>query len=131
MCIALVLIFGFQTATSQLNSSAHLGSSGNIDTLNCETNTDHINWGRINQGESQTIDILVRVTYDTPATLSFQTSNWIPANAEEFMTLTWDYDGSVLQPMVWTQINLTLDISEDIGNIDDFSFDTTIIATGA
>jgi hypothetical protein len=66
---------------------------------------------------------------NVPVTLSVQASNWNPASAQTFLTLTWNRNGYVLAVGASVQAVLYLTVSSSISGITTFSFDITITAT--
>jgi len=88
-----------------------------------------INWGEMTPGENRTESLIVTNNQNAAADLYLSTTNWIPANATEYMALSWNYSGVPIPPHEGQAVDLTLTISEDAQGIDAFSFD--IIITGA
>jgi len=54
--------------------------------------------------------------------------NWIPTSANTYMDLTWDKEGTILDPDQVTPSSLTLTTDSDTGSLTDFNFE--IIITG-
>ena len=44
------------------------------------------------------VTVFVRSEGNTAITLSMNTTNWNPPNASDFITLSWDYGGQVIDP---------------------------------
>lgn len=87
-----------------------------------------IDWGTQEPGEHIGQITFIKNTGSYPIQLSLYTSDWTPAQAQSYMTVTWDYDLSVLQPNEVKQVWINLDISDTITGITDFSFDIHIVA---
>ena len=100
-----------------------------VKTVGVECDVTAIDWGII-EPDSYTNQIVhVRATGTVPVTLTFNTSNWNPTNAENYITLTWNYTGAFVTS-AWTPINFTLNVKPTVSNITNFSFDITITGTG-
>lgn len=87
-----------------------------------------INWGILDPGSNVNKTVYIKNEGNTAATLSLTTSNWSPANASNYMTLTWDYGGQSLNANQIIQVKLTLTVSASVTGITNFSFDITITA---
>jgi hypothetical protein len=95
----------------------------------CTSAISSINWGMIDPGSNVNKTVYIRNEGTTTATLSMTTSNWNPANASSYMTLSWNYGGQSLNVNQVIQIKLTLSVSVSVKGITSFSFDITITAT--
>ena len=62
-------------------------------------------------------------------TLSLDATNWIPSNAQNYLTLSWNYGGQVIRPNQVLQVTLTLSVSPNITGIENFNFDIEIVGT--
>jgi len=89
-----------------------------------------IDWGEISPGGSSAATIYLKSTSSVPVTLSLALENWIPAAAADYMTVDWNYDGSVLQPGEVRSVTLTLQVSGSITGITNFEFDLVITSSG-
>jgi hypothetical protein len=66
---------------------------------------------------------------DLPSTLSMYTSNWNPSSTENYLTLSWNYDGRSINPDDSVQVTFTLNVDPSIEGITSFSFDITIVGS--
>jgi hypothetical protein len=89
-----------------------------------------ISWGTIEPGLNVNKTVYIRNEGNTAATLSMETSNWSPASASSYMTLSWNYGGQTLAVNAVRQVTFTLAVSSSITGITSFSFDITITANG-
>lgn len=77
--------------------------------------------------DSQAIEtVTVTNNFPKPAHLYLLTSGWVPANASDYLTLSWNYDGTAVEPDEPKDLNLTLAVAPDIEGIAAFSFNITI-----
>ena len=141
--VALVLYTLALTAFGPLVSSAIMNnktvsSNGSVKGVGvgvywnqaCTNATSSISWGILDPGSNVNKTIYIRNEGNTAATLSMTTSNWNPANASSYMTLSWNYGGQTLNINQVVQVKLTLAVSASVSGITNFSFDITITATG-
>ncbi len=96
----------------------------------CTNALTSINWGTLDPGSNANKTVYIRNEGNSVATLSMTTSNWNPASASSYMTLSWNYGGQTLDVNQVVQIRLTLSVSSSVTGITNFSFDITITATG-
>ena len=95
----------------------------------CTAPLKSISWGSLNPGSSTNSTMYLRNEGNVAVTLSLQVGNWTPSTAQNYLTLTWNRDGYVLQPNAVVQAVLTLTVSSSITGITSFNFDITITAS--
>ena len=96
-----------------------------------------VNWGTIWAGSSQNVTFYIRSISNIEATLQLNATNWNPANLSEYMTLSWDYNRTIVQPSEVIQVTLTLSASSSYAlvhylitnDVKQFSFDIIIVAS--
>jgi len=94
----------------------NIPSVGNIKTVgvqvywneNLESTIDMINWGVLWLGSSKTITFFIKSISNVVTTLELNTTDWNPEYISNFMDLTWDYNGSKINPGEVIQIEITL-----------------------
>jgi len=126
-CASLVVVI----ANTPFLRTIRIINVGFIKTFGVEVDVDFIDWEKIEPNETKPYVIHVRPNGTMPAVLSLDTGNWNPANASDYMMLSWNYTGAVLQPDVWVPVELNLFVSPDIKGIKKFSFDIIIIGSEA
>ena len=89
-----------------------------------------IDWGTLSPGDHGQVLLYLKVTSNVPTNLTLKTENWSPAAAENYLALTWDYDGALLAPGQVRATWFTLEVAETITGITDFAFDIVIIGAG-
>ncbi len=135
--VLLVLILasmGLGIIASSQRSSTIINSSGNIriygvgvyEDRNCNYPISNLDWGTLEPGTVKNITLFVRNEGNNAAILFLATDNWKPLNASSYMDLSWTYDGRSLNPSETAAMTLTLSVSPNIENTDDFSFDVII-----
>ena len=97
---------------------------------NCTSEVSSINWGMLEPGSSENVTVYIRNEGNSVASLSMDTSNWIPSNASDYITLSWDYGGVSITPGEVVQVTFTLSVSASIEGVTSFSFDIVIVGSG-
>jgi hypothetical protein len=123
--------------TAGIIATQSIPSNGTVTTVNVDVYSDRyctqpctsISWGTPYPGDSIQRTIYVKNTGSVPITISMDTENWVPTNAADYLTLTWDQGGTVLDVGDSVTATLTLVVDEDTTGLSDFSFD--IVITGA
>lgn len=89
-----------------------------------------INWGELAPGSVSSVNVYARNEELTvPCFLFLSTESWTPSTATRNIKLSWNYDEKPIAPGKSVPITLTLQISEDIIGVTDFSFSIVILAT--
>lgn len=76
--------------------------------IDFENKTETIDWGKIWVGSSQDVTFYVRSISNVETTLYLNTTNWDPSNLSDYMSLSWNYNGTTVNPGEIIQITLTL-----------------------
>lgn len=119
-----------------LSRSVRIPALGLIEVLGLQVYADaecnvvlkSIDWGRLEPGGSASRAFYVRLTGNTPSTLGLTTDNFVPAGAQQYLALSWDYGGEGVNPAEVLQVTLTLNVDPSIAGIESFSFDIIITA---
>lgn len=88
-----------------------------------------IDWGLVSPGAIKNVTVYIRNEGNAPITLSMQTANWNPANAPNYINLSWNYLGQILASNAIIPVTFSLKISPQIQGINSFTFDITIYAS--
>jgi hypothetical protein len=89
-----------------------------------------IDWGILEPGSSTNRTCYIQNEGNSASTLSMNAANWNPSNASDYISLSWDYGGQLVNPDELIQVTFTLSISDTIEGITSFSFDITIMGSG-
>ena len=135
--ILLTLVTGIGVS-GLLSASKTLSSSGSIKAINvevfwdlaCSQPVSSMDWGTPEPGDVVTQIVYVKNTGNADMTLHLATSNWSPAAASNYLTLTWDQESTTLSEDEVATASITLTVSGSITGIDDFTFQTIIEGTG-
>lgn len=137
VAIAVTGLFLTMVTAGVLVSSQTVPSVGTITAVNvgvytesgCTQNCTNIDWGTLAPGNSTTRTVYVKNTGSVPVTLSMATGNWIPSNANIYLTLAWNRPNYVLAAGSSVSATLTLTASASAGSITAFSFNIVITGT--
>lgn len=113
-------------------------SVGKIKTVQCEVYWDQagttpatlIDWGVLEPGQEASKVLFIRNKSNVKANLTLATEEWNPSAASNFIAVSWDYDGRLLNPEEIIAVTFYLNISQYITQIKEFSFNMVIIASG-
>jgi hypothetical protein len=86
-------------------------------------------WGEIEPGKESTKTIYLRNSGDVDVKLNLIGENWTPDESKDYMSLSWDYDGSEILSGEIREINVELSVSSDCPALDNFGFDLIIIGS--
>jgi len=110
----------------QIQTTAEIGVYSNYQ---CTTPLTSLAWGTLEPGGSQAIVCYIKNEGNTALTLSMYPTGWNPAEAADYLTFTWNYNGASISPGASVQVTFTLSVDESIEGITSFSFDVTIVGT--
>ncbi len=135
--ILLTLVTGIGVS-GLLSASKTLSSSGSIKAINVEVYSNQactllvssMDWGTPEPGDVVTKIVYVKNTGNADMTLHLATSNWSPAAASNYLTVSWDQEGTTLSADEVATASITLTVSGSITGIDTFTFQTIIEGTG-
>jgi hypothetical protein len=123
--------------TAGIIATQTIPSDGTITTVNvgvysnsgCTENCTSITWGSLYPGNSTTRTVYVKNTGTVPITLAMTADSWTPTSADDYLTVDWDQQGTVLDTGDSISANITLTAATDTGELQDFNVD--IVITGA
>jgi hypothetical protein len=95
--------------------------------VECTEKAANIEWGSIEVGQSVVRTLFIRNEGDTSVVLGLQHQNWNPSAAVDYITLTWNYNGSPLTVNSIVEVLLTLYVDPSITDVDNFSFDVVLV----
>jgi len=87
---------------------------------------DHINWGIIEPGENKSFTMWIKNTGNDAQKIVMWTEAWNPSNASNWITLTWNYDGSWIPVNGSIPVVFILSVDPLISGIISFSFEIWI-----
>ncbi len=96
----------------------------------CTISVAQIDWGMVEPGDGATFDAYIKNESNVPITLTMYTENWNPANASNFISLSWDYNGSKILVDGSIPVAFLLNVDPATAGIDSFSFTIVIVGSG-
>ncbi len=96
----------------------------------CTTDKTSITWGSITAGGTTSQTVYVKNTGTATMTLSLAVTNWTPTTAANYITITWNRQGTQLAAGQSISATLTITVSASITGITDYSNTITISGTG-
>ena len=137
LVLAAVFVCGLLSgviAYAAVNSLVQIRNVGTIRAIGVEIYANEaltevlneIPWGTMDPGESKSVNAWVKNTGNDAQKLVMWTENWNPTNAQDSITLAWNYDDSWIPADGTIQVTFTLSVDPNITDIVNFSFDIWI-----
>jgi hypothetical protein len=126
VCSILILAFT-RVMFYSYESSRTMGSRGQIltgDYLSVDKSS--IDWGVLIPAENKTQEILITNNAPVAQKLSLTTAVWDPANASDYISLTWNYSGSSVAAKASIPVALEIHVDPLIFGISNFTFNIII-----
>jgi len=134
VALLLNMFYPAMSASQRKGPKKPVPSNGSVKGINvglyqdqaCTTQVESIQWGMVEPGATANQTIYMRNEGDTNTTLTMTLSNWNPTNSSNYIGIIWNYAGQTLDVNQVIPVTFTLNISENIQGVTDFSFDITI-----
>lgn len=121
--------FGVTLYSVLLPTSGNISSNASIGLYSdpaCNIPLINIDWSTVNASETVSEIVYVKNNGNVPVTLDMNTDNYLPAQATQYLTVTWNYDGSVLLISEVKAATIQLSVSPSAPAVT-FSFNIYII----
>jgi hypothetical protein len=89
-----------------------------------------VDFGLLDAGSQKDFTFYLRNEGNTDIALSMTAKNWNPTEAANYMSLTWNREGQLMEPDQVMSCVLTLTVSPNIQDISSYDLTITITATG-
>ena len=131
LTVFLPYTFGLLSAQRVTNSSGIVASIDLVvyQDAECSRALEMLDWGTICPGQNNTNVVFVVNSGNVNTTLHLATTNWTPSEASEYILVNWDLHDNLLSPGLVTPIQIRLSVSNDIQNIQSFTFDIVLTST--
>ena len=145
--VAVVSIAGTSIISVLLSNSSseiYMPSLGTIKTIEveafsdagCQHKKDALEWAEIEPGESISTSVYIKSVSNFNVMLTLNLTDWSPPEISDYLTLTWDYKGTRLDPgeVILINLNVSAPSSDDFINylvdneIKNFTVDVHFIA---
>jgi hypothetical protein len=128
---SLMIYAGMQYSREISNTATVKTVSINVfQNVNLTNPVTSIDWGMLDPGQTKNCTVYLQSTSNVPISLSMYAANWDPANASEFLTLTWNYKGQAVARSASLPAIFSLAVNASISGITSFSFDIWIVGSG-
>jgi len=97
--------------------------------VTCTQKCDNIDWGTLTPGQNKTVTVYVKNTGSGSITGSFNTSDWVPPLAADYISVIWNFGDKPLDPGRVRKTDFTLIVSRDIHDVTTFYFTITVTGT--
>ena len=104
-----------------------------------EGNKVYIDWGELTLGASKNASFYVLSNSNVNVTLGLNVTDWLPTGIDDYIKISWNYDGTVLTPdrrPLLVTVNLNVASSKEFidflvdNSVTSFGFDMTVYASG-
>ena len=136
--IAVATMLFMASALALLQGNKSISNSGTIKAINvgvysdsgCTQALSSLTWGMMEANTSSVKVMYVKNEGNTAMTLNMTTNTWSPANAANYITVTWNREDAVVNAGSSVQASVTLSVSPSITGITSFTFTMIILGTG-
>ena len=94
----------------------------------CTNNCTALNFGALKPGQVTTQTIYLKNTENTSIILSMNTSQWNPAEAENWLVLSWNREGNIIKSKEVISATFTLDVNAKVEGFSNFNFNIAILS---
>ena len=136
--VSFTIVFGLASLHLSIPSQGTIKTNGVAVywTPNYDNKTTTIDWGFIRPGSSENVVLYIQSLSNHPVFLNLSTSTIEPSSISEYLTLSWNYDGTLLDPAQTITVTLSLSLSDERSftqhlqenKIKDFNIDIYISA---
>ena len=81
---------------------------------------EYIDWGELYLGASKSASFYVRSNSNVDVELGLNVTNWMPAGIDDYIDISWDYNGTVLSSDLDNQVPIFVTIDLDVSSGEDF-----------
>lgn len=146
LIVALASVALTTTISIMLSKTSNftLPSLGTVKTIgvevywdqNLENKTETINWDEVWVGSSKNVTVYIRSISNNQIILNLNATDWNPTEVSDYMNMSWDYNGTLLNPGETIPVMLTLSIPSSYSfvnylidnDVQNFNVDIHIIA---
>ena len=132
LILAISLVLGLEIAQWAIHSTGKVKGVGVAvyADAGCTQNLTLIDWGIVNPGSAYPRTFYVKNTGNTNITVTMTLSNWVPTNANTYLSCTWDSENATLTAGAVKTCVVNLSVGSSAPKGTNFDFDITITGTG-
>ena len=98
----------------------------------------YVDWGELTLGVYKNSSFYVKSNSTVDVELALNVTDWEPPGIEDYLSISWDYNGTLLSPTQEIFVTVTMEVASSSEFIDflieneviDFGFDITVYASG-
>lgn len=95
---------------------------------NCTNNCTTLNFGELKPGQVTNQTIYLKNMQNTSITLSMNTSQWNPAEARNWLVLSWNREGSIINSKEVISATFRLDVDASVEGFSNFNFNVAVLS---
>lgn len=96
------------------------------DSATADIEINSIDWGLCYVAQAKSKMLYLKNIYSSNISLGLSTSNWVPENASDYISVDWDYRNQTIMPNEVYPAKMTLWVAANITGITNFSCNVTI-----
>jgi len=126
------------SALTPASTNKSVPSKGSLTVINlavysdsaCTSNLTSLDFGSISSGDTSNITCWVKNTGNSNETLSLTTNSWSPESVTQWLTLSWNQSGTVLDKDQVVAATLSMQVSPFVDpSLSDFTLNVVIAGT--
>ena len=131
LCLACIscFVYGIYEGSQQIKNKGVIRVIGVqvFKEANLTSVLQEIDWGLVSPNEIKTFEAWILNTGNDQVKLLMWTQAWTPINASDWITLSWNYSETIIQPNTSIGVEFTLHVDASIKGIDNFAFEIWIM----
>ena len=131
LCLACIscFVYGIFERSQQIKNKGVIRVIGVqiFEDANLTSVLQEIDWGLVSPNETKTFGAWVLNTGNDQVKLLMWTQAWLPLNASDWITLSWNYSETIIQPNASIEVKFLLHVDANIRGIENFAFEIWIM----
>ncbi len=113
--VSVTIVLGLTSLSLSIPSQGTIKTTGVAVywTPNYANKTTTIDWGFVQPGSSENVVLYIQSLSNHPMFLDLSTSTIEPSSISEYVDLSWDYDGTLLDPAQTISVTLSMSFSDE------------------
>jgi hypothetical protein len=97
--------------------------------IKSESGKVYVDWGELTLGASKNASFCVKSNSNVDVKLGLNVTNWMPPGIDKYLTVRWDYNGTLLTPTQVILVTVNLEVASD-GDFIDFLVENSVTSFG-
>jgi len=124
---AIVVVLTLDVPIRNVGIIKSIGMDFFVD-ANATVTLEYINWGELYPGDLAGVTVYGKNTGNLDINMTFVASDWIPLEAEQYLTVDWNYTNATIAPDGVLPVQFTLSVDPNVQGITNFEFLITVTA---